>query len=75
MQWQATRSTNGGAIVVDDNAAYAARRLLGQSVELCAAAALGAVQPLRQSGRISAEDYVVVMLTANASRDPTWSNF
>jgi threonine synthase len=74
LQWQATRSTNGGAIVVDDSAAYDARRLLGQSAELCAAAALGAVWPLRQSGQISSQDHVVVMLTANASRDPTWSN-
>ena len=75
LQWQATRNTQGGTIVVDDKAAYAARRLLGQSAELCAAAALGAVEPLQRSGQISAHDHVVVMLTASASRDPTWPGY
>ena len=59
--------------MVNDSAAYAARRLLGSYAELCAAAALGAVLPLRQSEQIAAQDHVVVMLTANASRDPSWS--
>jgi threonine synthase len=73
LQWQATRGTQGGAVVVNDSAAYAARPLLGSYAELCAAAALGAILPLRQSEQIAAQDHVVVMRTANASRDPSWS--
>jgi threonine synthase len=75
LQWQAVIDSGGGAVVVGDDEARAARRLLAQagiSAELCAASALGALQPLRERGAIAAGDHVVLMLTADASRDPSW---
>jgi threonine synthase len=75
LQWQAATASGGGAVVVPDVAARAARQLLtqqGYSAELCAAAGLAGAQQLRQQGKISAHEQVLLMLTANASNDPTW---
>jgi threonine synthase len=62
-------------VVVGDDEARAARSLLtqaGVSAELCAASGLGALQRLRERGAVGASDHVVLMLTADASRDPSW---
>lgn len=75
LQWQAAVASGGGAVVVSDDQARAARRKLtaaGVSAELCAAAGLDALRQLRQSGAIAGDAHVVLMLTANASRDPSW---
>ena len=75
LQWQAATATGGGAVVVGDDEARAARRLLtgaGLSAELCAAAGLGALRQLRESNAVAADAHVVLMLTANASSDPSW---
>jgi threonine synthase len=44
----------------------------GVSAELCAAAGLDALRQLRESNAIGRDAHVVLMLTANASRDPSW---
>ncbi|WP_280808325.1 threonine synthase [Variovorax boronicumulans] len=75
LQWQAATATGGGAVVVSDEEARAARRLLtaaGVSAELCAAGGLAALRQLRESKAIAADAHVVLMLTANASSDPSW---
>jgi threonine synthase len=75
LQWQAAVDSGGGAIVVTDSAARAARHLLtqrGYSSELCAAAALAAAQQLRTRNLIAARDEVLLILTASATRDPSW---
>lgn len=75
LQWQAAVASGGGAVVVSDDQARAARRKLtaaGVSAELCAAAGLDALRQLRESNAIAGDAHVVLMLTANASRDPTW---
>lgn len=74
LQWQAARRSAGGAVVVDDRAARMARdalRLQGISAELCAAAGLAAVQVLRLQGDVARQARVLVILTANASKDPS----
>ncbi len=75
LQWQAATASGGGAVVVPDAAARQARQLLtqqGYSAELCAAAGLAAAQQLRQKQTIAANDSVLLILTANASNDPSW---
>jgi threonine synthase len=75
LQWQAAAATGGGAVVVGDDEARAARRLLtaaGVSAELCAAGGLAAVRQLRETNAVAADAHVVLMLTANASSDPSW---
>lgn len=75
LQWQAATATGGGAVVVGDDEARAARRLLssvGVSAELCAAGGLAALRQLRESNAIAADAHVVLMLTANATGDPSW---
>ncbi|WP_253278209.1 threonine synthase [Variovorax paradoxus] len=75
LQWQAASATGGGAVVVSDEEARAARRLLtaaGVSAELCAAGGLAALHQLRETNAIAADAHVVLMLTANASSDPSW---
>jgi len=75
LQWQAATASGGGAVVVDDEEARAARRLLtaaGVSAELCAAAGLAALRQLRDSRAVAPDAHVVLMLTANASSDPSW---
>ncbi len=75
LQWQAASATGGGAVVVNDEQARDARRLLtaaGVSAELCAAAGLAALQQLRESDAVAPDAHVVLMLTANAASDPSW---
>lgn len=75
LQWQAATASGGGAVVVNDEEARAARRLLtaaGVSAELCAAAGLAALRQLRDSRAVAPDAHVVLMLTANASSDPSW---
>nr|WP_093218675.1 MULTISPECIES: pyridoxal-phosphate dependent enzyme [unclassified Variovorax] len=75
LQWQAASATGGGAVVVNDEEARAARRLLtaaGVSAELCAAGGLAALRQLRASNAVATDAHVVLMLTANASSDPSW---
>lgn len=75
LQWQAAVASGGGAVVVSDDQARTARRKLtaaGVSAELCAAAGLDALRQLRESNAIARDAHVVLMLTANASRDPSW---
>ena len=75
LQWQAAHRSGGGAVVVPDAAAQQARRVLQQhgiDPELCAAAGFGAVQVLRAKGGIDADASVMCVLTANASKDPSW---
>ncbi|MDR6886880.1 MULTISPECIES: pyridoxal-phosphate dependent enzyme [Variovorax] len=75
LQWQAAVASGGGAVVVSDDQARAARQKLtaaGVSAELCAAAGLDAARQLREGGAIAGDAHVVLMLTANASRDPSW---
>lgn len=75
LQWQAALDSGGGAVVVTDGAARAARRLLTQyrySVELCAAASFAAAQQLRTRNLIASRDEVLLILTASSARDPSW---
>lgn len=74
LQWQATTASGGGALVVPDDLARAARALLAKSnisAELCAAAGLAAVEQLHQLQIVNAHSKVLLILTANASRDPS----
>ena len=74
LQWQAATSSGGGAVVVPDAQARAARTLLAKSdisAELCAAAGLAAVEQLHQLQVVNAHSKVLLILTANASRDPS----
>jgi threonine synthase len=75
LQWQAATASKGGAVVVPDVLARQARKLLtqqGYSAELCAASGLAGAQLLRQQCAIAAHEQVLLVLTANASRDPSW---
>ncbi|WP_249661634.1 pyridoxal-phosphate dependent enzyme [Variovorax sp. PCZ-1] len=75
LQYQAATASLGGAVVVNDAAAHSARDellALGISAELCAAAAYSAITTLRKEERISASSRVLWLLTANASRDPSF---
>jgi threonine synthase len=75
LQWQAVTASGGGALVVADDAARIARLQMAQvgiSAELCAAAGLAAVRQLRDSNSIARDSKVLLMLTANASCDPSW---
>jgi threonine synthase len=75
LQWQAATASHGGAVVVPDVQARKARELLtqqGYSAELCAAAGLAGAQQLRQQSKIAVHEQVLLILTANASHDPSW---
>jgi threonine synthase len=74
LQYQAVTASDGGAVVVSDDAASAAREILaalGISAELCAAAAFAAVGQLKKQGELQASSQVLWLLSANASRDPS----
>ena len=76
LQWQAVHASAGGAVVVNDAAAQAARKVLathGIDAELCAAAAYAAVGQLRQQNALCASDKAMCILTANSSKDPSCS--
>jgi threonine synthase len=75
LQWQAATASEGGAVVIADAQALEARQLLeaqGISAELCAAAGLAAAQRLRREEKIAAHESAMLILTANASRDPSY---
>lgn len=75
LQYDAVTRTGGGALVVDDTAARAARaswQQAGFSPELCAAATLAAAHQLVAQGRIARGSHVVAVLTAASHRDPSW---
>ena len=74
LQYQAATASGGGALVVADAHARAARALLAKSdisAELCAAAGLAAIEQLHQLQVVNAHSKVLLILTANASRDPS----
>ena len=74
LQWQAATASGGGALVVPDAQARAARTLLAKSdisAELCAAAGLAAIEQLHQLQAVHAGSKVLLILTASASRDPS----
>jgi threonine synthase len=75
LQYQAATRSQGGAVVVSDEAAHTSRQSLmasGISAELCAAAAFAAIGQLRTQQRLDANNRVLWLLTANASRDPSY---
>jgi threonine synthase len=77
LQWQAATASGGGALVVTDSQALAARALLsshGISAELCAAAGYAAIAQLHALQVAAARSKVMLVLTANASRDPSFSD-
>jgi threonine synthase len=74
LQYQAVMASDGGAMVVGDEAARAAKAqlaALGISAELCAAAAFAAIERLASLGALQASSEVLWLLTANGSRDPS----
>jgi threonine synthase len=74
LQWQAVTASGGGALVVPDDQARFARTLLVKrdiSAELCAAAGLAAIDQLHQLQTVNSRSKVLLILTANASRDPS----
>jgi threonine synthase len=76
LQWQAVTASGGGAIAVADAEARVARQVMAElfhPVELCAGAGLAAARSLVMRGEIDPRDHVNLIVTANASRDPTWS--
>jgi threonine synthase len=75
LQWQAATASAGGAVVVPDDDARRARQLLtqhGYSAELCAAAGLAGAVQLRETNAVATHEQVLLILTANASNDPSW---
>ncbi len=75
LQFQAATASKGGAVVVSDEAAHAARANLmanGISAELCAAAAFAAIGQLRSEQRLAKDSSVLWLLTSNASLDPSY---
>lgn len=75
LQWQAVTATGGGALVVPDAQARTARALLarnGVSAELCAAGGFAAIEQLHAMHVATAHSKVMLVLTANASRDPSF---
>ncbi len=75
LQWQAVTASGGGGLVVTDSQARAARTLLaasGISAELCAAAAYAAIEQLHALRVATTHSKVMLVLTANASRDPSY---
>jgi threonine synthase len=74
LQWQAVTASGGGAVVVPDADARAARSqfaLAGISAELCAAAGLAAVRQLREKNAIARDSEVLLILTASGACDPS----
>ena len=75
LQWQAATVSSGGAVIVSDAQAVAARAVLtthGVSAELCAAAGFAAIEQLRTLSVINAQSKLLLILTANSLRDPSW---
>ena len=75
LQYQAATESNGGAVVVTDEAAHASRQTLmahGISAELCAAAAFAAIGQLCIEQLLPSSSRVLWLLTSNASLDPSY---
>lgn len=75
LQWQAVTASGGGALVVPDAQAEQARQVLtshGISAELCAAAGFAAIEQLHALQVATDTSKVMLVLTANASRDPSY---
>jgi threonine synthase len=75
LQYQAATRSQGGAVVVSDEAAHASRQSLmasGISAELCAVAAFAAIGQWRTQQRLDANSRVLWLLTANATLDPSY---
>jgi threonine synthase len=68
--------SRSGAVVVDDASAKKARAHflhLGITPELCAAATLDAAVQLKEKNLIHPTEHVMLIMTANADRDPSYS--
>jgi threonine synthase len=68
--------SNSGALVVSDASAQKARTHflhLGIEPELCAAATLDAAFQLKEKSLIQSTEHVMLIMTANADRDPSYS--
>jgi threonine synthase len=76
LQKYVIKQSSSGAIVVDDASARKARShflQLGIAPELCAAATLDAAVQLKEKNLILATEHVMLVMTANADRDPSYS--
>ena len=74
LQLQAATASGGGALVVPDSKARMARTLLashGISAELCAAAGFAAIEQLLALQLATNCSNVMLVITANSSRDPS----
>jgi threonine synthase len=68
--------SSSGALIVDDASAKKARAhflRLGIAPELCAAATLDAAFQLKEKNLIQPSEHVMLIMTANADRDPSYS--
>jgi threonine synthase len=77
LQWQVIQETKSSAVVINDEQSFKARQTLrrcGFDPELCAAATLAAAQTLCEQGLITFNEQVLLLMTANASRDPSVAN-
>jgi threonine synthase len=75
LQKQVVERTNSGALVVSDEAAEKSRTLLiehGFWPELCAAACLDAALQLQEQNMLKASDNVMLIMTSNLDRDPSY---
>lgn len=73
---RAVRGTGGGAVVIGDREAEAAQCAAarqGMDLELCAAAAVAALDAARANGSLEARARAVVVGTAASAREPTRS--
>jgi threonine synthase len=78
LQWQVVTDTLSGAVTIDDEKSRIARQTFRQhgfDPELCAAGALPAAQSLRTEGKIVENEQILLIMTANASRDPSATPF
>ncbi len=76
LQKYVVKQSNSGAVVVDDASAKKARKhflQLGMEPELCAAATLDAAFQLKEKNLIQPTEHVMLIMTANADRDPSYS--
>jgi threonine synthase len=77
LQKYVVKQSNSGAVVVDDASARKARSHflhVGITPELCAAATLDAAFQLKEKNLIQSTEHVMLIMTANADRDPSYSS-
>jgi threonine synthase len=77
LQKYVVNQSNSGAVVVDDASARKARSHflhVGITPELCAAATLDAAFQLKEKNLIQSTEHVMLIMTANADRDPSYSS-